>query len=57
MQRNGKEGGSCWVLRTALPKLRAPSAVISDESRVDASPLLGLQVAGKDVVSPVLERN
>jgi hypothetical protein len=37
--------------------MRAPAAVIRAESRVDASPLLRLQVDGKDVVSPVLERN
>jgi hypothetical protein len=66
MKREGNEGGRCWFLRTAMPRyaaavrsaaLRAPTAVVSAESRVDASPLLRLQVAGKDVVSPVLERN
>ncbi len=66
MKRDGNEGGRCWVLRTALLRyaaavrsatLRAPAAEVSAESRSDASPLLRLQVAGKDVVSPVLERN
>jgi hypothetical protein len=66
MKRDGNEGGRCWVLRTVLLRyaaavrsaaLRAPAAVVRAESRVDVSPLLRLQVAGKGVVSPVLERN
>jgi hypothetical protein len=43
--------------RTSFSALGAPTAVVRVESRVDASLLLRLQVAGKDVVSPVLERN
>jgi hypothetical protein len=63
IKREGNEGGCCWFLRTAVPRyaavvrsaaIGAPAAVVIDESRVDASLLLRLQVAGKDVVSPVL---
>ena len=62
-EEGGERGGTllvppnCDAEVRCCCKKRAPAAVVRAESRVDVSPLLRLQVAGKGVVSPVLERN